>query len=457
MNLVSMRAAVRAALGGDDTDYPDGEVDRAVVRAVAELSRYLPDEGVLDYTVDYVVEDETFNSGTLGTAVSLANSPIEPESETVETTDGATTYSRDADYTMDYANGEITCLAAGSIVASTDHYIGYNKSRVAIDLSSLTTLMQVVQVAYPAKDIPRELVGFAVWGDMLYIKTAVGSPGSQQKMKDGEHAWVYYYKDHTAPTVAANGSYPLYLDEVVIVGAEAYTLFTKAMEQQLLAIVDITAARTALAKVDTHVAGNTESAKAALDGIAAKLTAAETALAKVTTYVDKLDVDMTSAEAVHTDLVKRIEGSGSIVGADVQLQTGDDKINLVNIGADVAELYRRYAETELLIAREWGARRTDFIVEAARHLDSARAFADEAAGRLDEGNILSAEANQRNNIASAFISEAIQRLTAATQSLAISDRLRTEGAERRNEFLATVGDKAQLRTQTALVSPRQPA
>jgi hypothetical protein len=69
--------------------------------------------------------EEDFTS-SYGVAVSLGRTVIVSGSETVETTDGATEYTKDTDYTMGYAAGTITVLAAGSMADDTEYHITYD-------------------------------------------------------------------------------------------------------------------------------------------------------------------------------------------------------------------------------------------------------------------------------------------------------------------------------------------
>ena len=70
------------------------------------------------------VTDEEFTSD-FGVAVELAFKAILQYSETVTTTDGVSTYARDTDYTMSYADGSITVLSTGSMSDSTAYDIDY--------------------------------------------------------------------------------------------------------------------------------------------------------------------------------------------------------------------------------------------------------------------------------------------------------------------------------------------
>ena len=74
-----------------------------------------------------LITNESFTSSH-DVAVSLNNQAIMQYSETVTTTDGATTYTRDTDYTMSYSAGTITVLSTGSMSDATGYYIDYSHS-----------------------------------------------------------------------------------------------------------------------------------------------------------------------------------------------------------------------------------------------------------------------------------------------------------------------------------------
>lgn len=91
--------------------------------AVNPLEQITPEE--FQRKVDTTqVTDESFTSVS-DTAVSLDNTGILQYSETVTTTAGTTTYTRDTDYTMNYTAGTITMDSTGSMVTATAYYIDY--------------------------------------------------------------------------------------------------------------------------------------------------------------------------------------------------------------------------------------------------------------------------------------------------------------------------------------------
>ena len=153
MNLVEFRTNLRLDLGLDNSsNIVDAELDRAVNRAVNDLSRFLPRERILGIRLpDQTTTAEAFTSAAAhGTAVTLANNPIEHESETVTSSPAGTTYTRDTDYTVDYFNGTIQTVSTGAMGLSTAFLISYERDARALDVSSIDSLEIVrVEVAAP--------------------------------------------------------------------------------------------------------------------------------------------------------------------------------------------------------------------------------------------------------------------------------------------------------------------
>jgi len=260
--LATFRTDIRIDLDavGDTTNFSNALIDRAVQRAVRDLSRYIPNEKVLDLLIDTSISDDSFTSSQ-GNAVALDNKFIKPESEVVHTavSKGGTKYTRDTDYTMDYANGTITDLAAGSMADSTTHYVSYTVDEITAPLSSLSSdLLKVHKVEYNPINLPQQFYTFAVWGDTLFIRGRRDS--EQPQLLDGKHLWIYYYVQHTAPTASANGTYPQELDEVVVKGALGYLMRAKASSFALdgkghhsSAAVQLAAAHTAMENIRTII------------------------------------------------------------------------------------------------------------------------------------------------------------------------------------------------------------
>lgn len=76
------------------------------------------------FTASRDVSDESFMADH-DTAVELENVGISQGTVTVTTTDGATTFTEDVDYTIDYDLGKITVLSTGSMTDGDDFLISY--------------------------------------------------------------------------------------------------------------------------------------------------------------------------------------------------------------------------------------------------------------------------------------------------------------------------------------------
>ena len=301
MNLTEIRAKIRTDLADPDKDIltPD-MIDRAVDRAVSDLSRFFPREQIYDATLVFTVTNESFIS-SFNVWVSLANSMIDPGSETVTTTDGGTTYTLDTDYTMDYANGKIKVLSTGSMVDAIAHYITYTKLKLGCDISSVATdLIRVSRVEYPAGNIPQTNVSFSQYGN--YITVTSSGKESQAQLSANKHMWIHYLSKHTSPAPGEDGSYPNHLDDVIILGAIAYSALALSYKY--------------------------------MEDSAVQMDAGVALVAGMTTVMNLADTALDKVDAL-------------VAGADDYLDTGDDLINTVPKGVRAAELYATYAEQEL--------------------------------------------------------------------------------------------------------------
>jgi len=95
---------------GDMTSIMIGLMVALIIFAVA-LATIMP---TINTSCEYqAVVNETFNSSAQDVWIQLGNTSIVSGSETVTTTDGATTYTRDTDYKMNYTDGKIMSLSTG--------------------------------------------------------------------------------------------------------------------------------------------------------------------------------------------------------------------------------------------------------------------------------------------------------------------------------------------------------
>lgn len=71
--LIDFRADIRRDLADTATFFANAEIDRAVVRAVADLSRFLPRELYQEYTLDFSVADESVTSPATTSLTAVVN------------------------------------------------------------------------------------------------------------------------------------------------------------------------------------------------------------------------------------------------------------------------------------------------------------------------------------------------------------------------------------------------
>ena len=160
MLLQNYRNKVRVDLSDQSKTYiGDDILDRALDRAISDLSRFLPLSKVLEVTFSATVTDEAWTSAAAaGTYVALTYKPIKYKSETVVNNAG-TTMTRDTDYTIKYHEGKITQIDAGDIGEGESCTISYTKSGVIIDLTSIEDeLISVDRLEYPYGGVPQTFV-----------------------------------------------------------------------------------------------------------------------------------------------------------------------------------------------------------------------------------------------------------------------------------------------------------
>lgn len=484
MLLTEMKEAVLASLGDEaGALVTDEYLTQSVHQAVQDISRILPQEKVLELQVDYEIADETFTSDH-DTAVSLANTFIEHDSETVNSAaaKAGTTYTRDTDYTINYTTGQITVLSTGSMADSTTYYITYDASRISLDISSLTNLMKVVMVEYPIGKVPQHIVPFARWGNRLYILGTVSEPRSQVDLILDEHLLIYYHAYHTAPTAATRGTFIPHLDQVAVLGASGYCAASLVLHMMRTAYnsVGLCAALIALAAAAGGT-GELLEASDALDNVATIIAAIEagggaladldTALSAIsspissaTSLLGSIGSDITAAAAVESSQDGRISAAVSNLAAGAAL------INTVNKGANVPENYRGNAEVDSELAQHYTARRQAYIAAAQTravgaeqyisiaqsHLTAAQVRLGEVSARTALANAYISEANQRNATASGLIASAQQHSLSAERYMQMAERYQLEASRRLSEFFRVLNDRAQMARETSLISVRQP-
>lgn len=322
----TMRSDILTDLSGvADAEWNDAELNRAIEKAVADLQRFLPRQMVWEKTLDLdEVTDEAKTLTAHGTYRDLHNKPIKWGSERICDDAAETTkYTRDVDYTIDYINGKITSIDGGSIGATDTIYCNYTVSKVMVYIGDTTTgitdLIRIDRVEYPFGDVPQSYVSWGIWGDYLIIE-GTGSD-SQEELSHNRHLVVYYHGTHTVPTDTVAGTYPVFLENTVILAASAYALFHKAVEAEHQAVDNMNHVVTALLKMTTYLEDNSNDDAAAIlanitDDTSELRTAIGAALEAEDNYLDDVDsTDLVGAEAVWADEEMHIRG-GITAGSD---------------------------------------------------------------------------------------------------------------------------------------------
>lgn len=399
MLLTDARSRLRVDLSDvDETLLEDDVLNRSVHKAVSDLSRFLPRDQVLEITLIFAVTtpEAWASAAAAGTYVALANMPIKYDSETVLNNAGVTCV-RDTDYYMDYTLGKITHIDSSRIGNAEDCTISYTKSEITVDLTSiLDSLIRVEGVEYPLGDVPQTFVTYSL---ILPYLTVTGGFESQAVLSANKHLVVHYKAKHTVPTPSAEGSYPSFLDDTVVLAASAYALFAVALKYEVQALTDFESARTELGLTTAiHTLADT-----ALD-------AAATALGKATTALGSTKVD---------DFLS----GASAPSSKKYLEDGDTFLNAIPIGADVAANHAIYAQRSSEIA-------LSFIRQAQEHNSNGNGYVAEGSGRIAEIDRL--------------LGEADRYITIANQGLNLAEMFRAEAIERRNEAWAIWKDSPQF-------------
>ena len=313
--------------------------------------------------------------------------------------------------------------------------------------------------------------------------------------------------------MAGEGTWRPFLDEVILKGGRAYglrMLSVKAMHQAKLDLASSrlslgsiaaihTLCATALGNVDTYASdadtaldqviallaadGPADAALDQVDTQMTEVTGASKALANAVAELGKINANLTAAEGVWSSEEQHMTPVGT--SAEGFLGSGGAFINAVNLGNDVARLYKEYAETEVALAALWDSKRKDFLTEAEGHVSTMNGYLAEAMQRISVARAFIDEGQVRVNVVQTYINEAAERLgicqeftreaegrlaemqihiveaeqfqLSSDRELAISDRYRSLSTEAMVEFQTVLHDRAQYRTNIMSSSVRQPA
>jgi len=394
------------ALRTDLSDISEGawlatELERAIERAIADLSRFLPRELTFDIVLDSDnIEDKV---------------------------------------TVDLSN-----------------YID------AID--GMAGFIRVRQVEYPAGSVPQVFCNFNLFGQLLTI-TGHGESSGQAQLAEGETLRIYYDAPHIMADDDEPGTTPAFLDNTVLLAASAYALFQRALNFMHQADTDfgsartaLTAATTALAKVATYLEDNEDEdsvfwlTKITTD-IANLRSATEAAMNGANDYLDAVAGDLSDADAANTYLATYVDNS-SAPSVKKYLTDGALQLNKIADGGEGAEVplsYREYARSvrdSLVTPHE---RNRELLAQnATARTNAAMIYAQEAAQRLSNLRSYMEQSGAWGDIAKTFINEAEQRLAdsmqynnIATNNMTLAGKFQEQATERRNEAWSIWRDRTQ--------------
>lgn len=418
----------------DLSDIPEAEwsaieLERAVERAIADLSRFLPRELIFDLTLTSTIIENYFT-------IDLG----------------------------DYINEE----------------------------DGMEELIRVQRVEYPANHSPQKFCQFDIFANLLSI-TGMGEVSGQETLSADNVLRIYYDSPHAMPEDEDAGTCPAFLDNTVLLASAAYALFQRALNFLHEADTDFISARTALTsaataldKVATYLENNSnedskywltkmttdiadlrtamitaqDAANAKIDagdtsGMDTHIASAATALAKVTTYLENnsnedakgwltkittdlaslrtavntaadaantyLDAvadDLTAADAANGYLADYVAGT-SAPASKKYLDDGDAYLNKIADGGEGQEVplaYRQYAEAvKSTITTPYERARELLAQNATFRTNAAMIFAQETAQRLSNLRSYIEQAESWGRIANGFVSEAMARVSLATQ------------------------------------------
>lgn len=415
-DLLTLKNDLRIDLGDvAEVAWEATELERAVERALADLSRFLPRELIFDLTLtNTIIEDKVM--------IDLSN----------------------------YIDVE-DCIEG---------------------------FIRVHRVEYPTGNVPQSFVNWDVFGQKLII-TGLEESSGQSALSAGQVLRIYYLAPHKMAEDDLEGTCPPFLDNTVLLAASAYALFQRALDMLHQSDTDFVSARTALtnaatalAKVTTYLEDNTnEDSKHWLTKITTDIAGLRTAILEAAdqanAYLDAVEGDLTAADAANAYLATYVTGS-TAPAVKKYLEDGDAYLNAIadgGEGQEVPHAYRQYAQTvrDGIVAPQEENRR--FLVQNATvRTNAAMIYAQEAAQRLSNLRSYIEQADAWGTIATRFMSEAeqwladsIQYVNTANSNIALADKFKEHATTRRDEAWTIWRDRKQYIGDFTQSSVRQMA
>lgn len=424
--------------------------------------------------------------------VYLANKPIKSGSDT-GTDDASASLTRDTDYEIDLAQGGLKALSGGDISAGEVCTFSYTKIQVGIDLSPVPDLIRVQRCEYPVGKVPQQFVPTDIHGSTLFI-TGTGEDESQPNIREGDHVRVYYDAEHIPPNTWGPGTIPEFLENTVIMAAEAYALLIYSLKHQHQGETDLgsmrtslgsansahTALGTALTNIKKYLDNNSNADAAGIlqditDDIANLRTAIATALNAANAYLDSVATDISNADGVRASYLTTTNYVDGGTAPDIKkyLDDGDALLNTLAQGGEQQEVPRAYlayaqAVKDALVAAheqdrsfylEDARARTNaglgFVQEASQRVQNILTYIQQAEGYSTVAATFAREAEARLNEIAAYLQQASGYGESASGEMVLADRYRTEAVERRNEVYSIWTDRKQYIGDFTMGSVRQ--
>jgi hypothetical protein len=454
--------------------FEDGIIDRAVLSAVEDFSRLVPYSKYHEIVVDGSNQSDDIESNLITDTYEfqLTSFPIKFGSETVEDENGVT-YTRTTDWLINYNTGVVTFPTGSALIALANGItvtFTYVKSRSLFPIT-LPDLRAIQSVDLYSGSLRQE-ASFNLIGDYLLFNDRY------EEVPDTYRINLLYYARHTPPDDNHDGTVPEAAAELIIKGAEAILLFSKAISLELeqsenfndlsdlstfyaLITTDLASARAALVTALARADAADTSAIANATLIASDFTAQDAAIAQAGTFLSSVDAQLlasagvidaevitdillaislfnVSAGAVITDLTAKLASAYTFIDTEVNtdlgdaktaattlvqgyLDSGDDFIEPVNPGKDPAEYYRKYAETAIAkasanIAVGEGRLKLaeEYVSLVKEQLDSATAIISQAKMSLEAAGVRLALSAAYGVIAKGYVDAAIARLQQAS-------------------------------------------
>ena len=432
--LADLKADIRVELEdpviGETDDgaiWSGADLEQAVEDTVSMLSRLKPKGNIQDKVVPSSPTAETLTiSGGTGT---LAVAPAKPKSESIKNSEG-TVLTKDTNYSINYITGVVTAITG---MDDGEYTVSYTIHPYFIKVTNLSDVIKIQSVEYPAGQAPPTFPGFDLIEDWLILKL-----GATDQLSSGNHIHIHTLEEWTQPTADTGGDYPPHLDQAVITGSVGNALLNKSRKYRWLAAAALADCNTAIGNIAVDVSVDIDS----VVNIAAP-TDVTTTIELTTTDFDaiiaKIDADATGLKL-----------------AEDYLAAGDDLINAVNIGKEVAAMYAQYAAKEidknvaylaqagklleLEVSKAQAAVETvkTKIAHEEHKINVGRAQVEAVNAQIADANTEIATAQAT---AAAYVQQAEKYLAEAVQYNELADKMAMEGKEQISSFVNQVASK----------------